>query len=232
MMGLARNRAASHDAFIHSPSFWRTAAAIGFALATLISAALPSHAQLSDRDRADIARIEDFFNSITTMTARFIQLSPNGRFAQGTIHMQRPDKLRFEYDPPVSYLLIVDDGDPVFYDQTEAMGDPVFWSVNDTPLKFLFGEVKLEGNVAILGVERGPGILRIRLAELEKEDEWKVEITFSDRPFALKKWSIVDPEGAAIHVAIMEPRFGVEIDPQLFVFRTDKRMEGRAGRDR
>ena len=131
-----------------------------------------------------------------------------------------------------SITALLDSAEPAATaDQTEAMGDPVFWSVNDTPLKFLFGEVKLEGNVAILGVERGPGILRIRLAELEKEDEWKVEITFSDRPFALKKWSIVDPEGAAIHVAIMEPRFGVEIDPQLFVFKTD-RMEGRAGHDR
>lgn len=192
--------------------------------------AAPAQA-LSPEDEADVKRVEDYFNSMTTMEARFIQLSPNGRFAQGSIHLNMPPgQLRFEYDPPVPYLLIVNDGDVIFYDkEIEA---PSFLSLSQTPLEFLLGgEVKLSGEVTVVGVERGPGILRVRVVQTEKQEQGMVEITFSDRPFVLKKWSLVDSEGQAIHVALLDARFGIDLDPKLFEFE-DTRMLDSAGGDR
>ena len=49
----------------------------------------------TDADKRDLGRIEDYFNGITTLQARFLQLSPNGRTAEGNLYISRPGRLRF-----------------------------------------------------------------------------------------------------------------------------------------
>jgi outer membrane lipoprotein-sorting protein len=178
--------------------------------------------QLSEADARDVARIEDYFNRITTLEARFLQLSPNGRFAQGSLYMQRPGRLRFEYDDPVPYLLIADGSQVIFYDR--ELDTPSYVSIGATPLEFLLAEtVSLDNGVEVHKIERGPGVMRITLSMEGKADEGLVQITFSERPFALKKWTLIDAEGQALHVAILDPRFDVELDPALFKFDNKKR---------
>ncbi len=45
------------------------------------------------------ARIEQHLNSINTLRARFLQISPAGEISRGTVLMSRPGKLRIDYDP-------------------------------------------------------------------------------------------------------------------------------------
>ena len=54
-------------------------------------------------------QIEQYFNSIRSLKARFVQSNPNGSVVQGTLYVRRPGRMRFEYDPP-SQLKIVADG--------------------------------------------------------------------------------------------------------------------------
>jgi outer membrane lipoprotein-sorting protein len=52
-----------------------------------------------------------------------------------------------------------------------------------------------------------------------------VQITFSERPFELKKWSLISPNGVAIHIALLNARFGIALDPKLFEFKDPKFYE-------
>ena len=200
----------------------RSAAAV-LALGCVLTLALidrPEAARaeaLSAEDEADVKRIEDYFNQIGTLQARFIQLSPNGRFAQGSLYLSRPDKLRFEYDPPIPYLLIAQGGRVIFYDK--ELETPAFVSVSDTPLEFLLSNsVSLSQDVTVTQVERGPGTLRVTMVQTTKPEDGAVQITFSERPFEVKKWSLIDSRGTAVHIAILDPRFGIPLDPTLFKF--------------
>lgn len=199
----------------------RTAAAVvalGCALTLGLADRAARAATLSAQDVADVKRVEDYFNQIGTLQARFIQLSPNGRFAQGSLYLWRPDKLRFEYDPPIPYLLIAEGGRVIFYDK--ELETPAFVSVSDTPLEFLLASsVSLSQDVTVTQVERGPGTLRITLVQTSKPEDGAVQITFSERPFEVKKWSLIDSRGTAVHIAILDPRFGVDLDPTLFEFK-------------
>src|SRR5262245_127066 len=53
--------------------------------------------QLTEEDRADLKRVEEYLNGIRTMQARFQQFSPNAGLAFGNIYMRRPGQLRVEY---------------------------------------------------------------------------------------------------------------------------------------
>ena len=43
-----------------------------------------------------------------------------------------------------------------------------------------------------------------------------VTLVFSDHPFALRKWEVVDAQGMTTQVALVDPQFDVEIDKGLF----------------
>lgn len=172
-------------------------------------------------DRKDLGRIEDYFNAITTMQARFLQLSPNGRTAEGNLYIARPGRLRFEYDPPIPYLLVADGSQVIFYDK--ELDTPTYVPISSTPLEFLLGQkVSLTGSVTVTNVERRPGIIRITLVQTKNPNDGQVIITFTERPIEVKKWAIVDSKGTTVEVAIFDPRLGLNLDPKLFKFENRK----------
>ena len=79
-----------------------------------------AHAQgaapLNPQDRADIARIEANLNAIHTLHSRFLQVAPNGATSEGQAWLERPGRMRFQYEPPAPFLLVAGHGLLVFYD--------------------------------------------------------------------------------------------------------------------
>jgi outer membrane lipoprotein-sorting protein len=176
---------------------------------------------LSAEDEAAIRRVEDYINSIETMRARFIQLNPNGRTVEGSLYLSRPGRMRFEYDPPVAYWLIADGSQVIFYDK--ELETPTYVSIDDTPLRLLLDEqVSLSNGVRVTRVEHGTGALRVTLVQSGKEEDGTVQITFSERPMEVRKWSMIDAQGVAVHIALIDARYGVELDPKLFVFKNPR----------
>ena len=52
-------------------------------------------APLSAEDRADLARVEAYFNSIASMRSTFLQASSTGLVAKGRVWLRRPGRMRF-----------------------------------------------------------------------------------------------------------------------------------------
>jgi outer membrane lipoprotein-sorting protein len=194
------------------------AAAVVFALGS----PAPARAALSDQDRADIARIEAYLNSIRTLSARFMQVSDAGGTAEGQLFLSRPGKLRLEYDPPVPILLVASSGFLIHYDkQLKAV---THLPINSTPAGLLVREhIALSGDVTVKAVERGPGSLRVTVVQSKDPDAGRITLTFSERPFALSNWQVVDPQGNVTRVALIDPHVGMPLDPALFRF-TDPGM--------
>ena len=44
-------------------------------------------------------------------------------------------------------------------------------------------------------------------------------LIFSDKPLALRKWEITDPQGVRTSVSLADVRRGLKLDPQLFQFK-------------
>ena len=51
---------------------------------------------LTKQDIADIVRIERHLNANKTVSARFLQVSSNGEYSEGMVHIQRPGRMRLE----------------------------------------------------------------------------------------------------------------------------------------
>src|SRR4028119_1738521 len=57
---------------------------------------------------AVIERANAYFTGLGTLVADFTQVGGDGRRMGGTLYLQRPGKVRFEYDPPATLEVIAD----------------------------------------------------------------------------------------------------------------------------
>jgi len=172
---------------------------------------------LTQEESADIRRIENYLNGIKTMQARFTQINPDGSSAQGTLHVQRPGLLRFDYDPPDSYLVVANGVWFIYVDRELQQASHI--PLRQTLAWFLVREpVSLTDDVSITRFERGPGIMRVSFIETDEPESGSVTFSFSDHPLQLRSWSITDPQRQDTRVTIDSPKFGLALDPELFRF--------------
>jgi outer membrane lipoprotein-sorting protein len=204
-------------------------AKILLALLTLVTvAATPLvPAQLSDRDRADIARIEAYLNGVRTMVSPFMQTASDGSTASGMVYLQRPGKLRIDYDPPSPILIMSTSGQLVYFDK--SLKQVTYVPTSATPAGLLVqDQVKLSGDVTVIRMQRGPGVIRVSLVRTSEPEAGQVTLIFADQPLQLKQWTVVDGRGVETQVALMDPVLGGPIDPKRFEF-LDPRTPGGGG---
>ena len=189
-------------------------------------AAPPRPARLSPQDEAELARVQAYLNDIRTMQSRFQQFSGEGGTAAGTIYLQRPGKMRIVYDDP-SPILIVADGREVYY-WDKKLQELSQINVDETPAWFLLRpEIKLSGDVTITGFERAPGALRIAMTQTKNPDQGSLTLVMSERPLELRQWTVVDAQQRPITVALVDPHFGVQLNPNLFIWTEQRSTSGR-----
>ena len=134
---------------------------------------------------------ENWFNRITTMKARFIQTSDDGSSAMGDFYMRRPHRARFDYDDPVDIVLITTE---VWLHIDEPSRRTVTsYPISETPLKILFSEkVRLHHEGITTTATSDDGVLSVRLAKPTGHDAGVILLEFTEKPFALRRWTITD----------------------------------------
>ena len=135
--------------------------------------------------------------------------------------MSRPGRMRFEYDPPESILMIADGLFFVYIDRDLEQTTHVF--LKSTPLSFLVQEkIVFKGDVTVTEIERPPGILQIKIKKTKEPELGSIQLVFSDKPLALRKWVVVDTQNIMTTVNLTGIQTGIKLDPKLFTFSTKK----------
>ena len=161
-----------------------------------------------------IFKAEKWLNSITSMTADFIQISSDGGSAEGKIFIKKNHGFRFEYSPP-SPLLIVGRGNWVI------VQDLIENTSNNYPLyqtpfsRFLSDNVSLspEGFQTLSRTKNG--ILEIKVVSNEENGGF-LQLDFSTNPFQLRRWIIIDQIGTEIIVTLQNHKFDVDLPASTF----------------
>jgi outer membrane lipoprotein-sorting protein len=180
-------------------------------------------AALSDRDRADIAAAEAWFNRLTSLKARFLQIAQNGAAAEGTAWIVRPGKMRFEYDQE-PMLLVASHGQ--FFHFDKALRQPSTVPISSTPLGLLLrDQVSFSGDVAVTRVERSGGLVRITIQRSAAPQEGRLTLVFSEQPFELKQWAVVDAQGMETRVSLYGQEYGGRYPGLLFEFNDPRFRE-------
>jgi outer membrane lipoprotein-sorting protein len=202
----------------------RTALAAGLSVAGFgaicgpVAAQMVNQAQLSVQDRADLARIEAYLNSVRSLKARFVQTAPGGAITQGLALMQRPGRMRFQYDPPSPFLLVANYG--ILYFRDAQLDQTSNIPLSRTPLGILLGDhTALSGDVTVTKFVRLPDQFQVSLLRTASPGEGTLTLIFADNPLTLRQWVVLDQQGNQTRVAFTQMEVGASLDNKQFDYR-------------
>ncbi|WP_309082653.1 outer membrane lipoprotein carrier protein LolA [Chelativorans sp.] len=165
--------------------------------------------------QSDIAqRIAQHFSSVRTMTGEFVQFGPRGEQTGGKFYIERPGKLRFDYEPPAQFR-VTSDGRTVVL-ENKKMDTVQIYSLSQTPLQVLLGErIDLSAaNVQDVKVE--PDLTTVRLLDRQMGNNSTITMMFDSKTYDLKQWTISDAQGRDTTVMIFNVKTGVTFDQSVF----------------
>ena len=188
----------------------------------LAAAAAPAGAQdvarpmaLTAQDRADLARIEAYLNGLRTLKARFLQIAPDGATSAGHAWIERPGRMRFEYDPPSPFLLVAGGGNGMFFDK--SLNQVTYFPLSQTPLGILLSEnIRLGGDVTVTAITRMPGQIQVTLVRTKSPGDGSITLVFADTPLLLRQWVVLDAQQRETRVSLFNMALGGRFDRKLF----------------
>jgi outer membrane lipoprotein-sorting protein len=187
-------------------------AAGGFAIQSVAGLGLvaPAHAAASEAAQ----KIADHFASVRTMTGEFVQFGPRGEQTGGKFYIERPGKIRFNYDGSSGFK-VISDGQSVVLDN-KKMNTMDLYPLSKTPLKLLLDErIDLSGN-KVRSVKEEDDLTTIQLADKSVFGNSRITMMFDPKSYDLRQWTITDAQGKDTTVMIFNVRQGVKIDQDLF----------------
>lgn len=178
-------------------------------------AAPPARVATQDAAAA-VRRANAYFNGITTLVGEFTQSGNDGKKTSGTLYVQKPGKLRFEYDRP-SPLEIIADGTSVAVRNRKLATQDLYF-INQTPLKFLLrANIDLARDTKILDVNQGADVTSIKIEDKATfGGTSRITLVFSSSDFSLRNWIVSDPQGYETRVALSNIDLRKTPDPGLF----------------
>lgn len=194
-----------------------------FALVFLLMAA-PVQAAVGEHI-ADIQKAEDYLRSLDTAQADFILKDSNGAKLSGIFKLDRPGRLRFDYNE-VKDFIVADGYFIYFYDaqMEEQTNAPIGQTLADFLLR---KDIKLTGDVTVTDVTKSNGQTAITLIQTAEPGAGSLQLFFSDVPFQLTRWIVRDSTGAVSEIMLKNMQRGVKFPSSTFAYIDPKLGTGR-----
>ena len=150
------------------------------------------------------------------MTADFVQIGPDGTRSEGQLYVERPGRMLFRFAPPARLEIVADGRSVAVRDQKLDTQDLYF--IAQTPLKFLLADH--------IDIAKDTTVKRVTIddnaATIEIEDKAtfggtaEIALVFDPDTFALKQWTVLDPQGFQTVVTLFNVDLTTEPDRDLF----------------
>ncbi len=175
--------------------------------------------------RAALERVNAYLNSVSFLVGDFVQVGPDGSRTDGNFYLQKPGKIRFEYNPPSPVELIANGSAVAVRDRKLATQD--IYPLSQTPLRFLLAEkMNLLRDANVVGVSQDELFISVVIEEKTAiAGTHRLMIMFGVQDNQLKQWTITDPQGYDTTIAIYNLDASRRPDPRLFVINFERTLQ-------
>jgi outer membrane lipoprotein-sorting protein len=159
-------------------------------------------------------KIADHFSSVKTMQGEFVQFGPRGEQTAGKFFLERPGKVRFNYEKP-SPMRVIADGKSVVIGNSKLKTWDIY-PLSKTPLALLLDErIDLNGKM-VRDVKEEPDLITIKLGDRSIFADSTITMMFDPESYDLRQWTITDNQGKDTSVMIFNTQTGVSFDKTVF----------------
>ena len=178
------------------------------------------------KQRGLVDKVSAYLSRVHVMSGTFSQIGADGRRAGGQFYIQKPGKVRFEYDPPSPIDIIADGRSVVVRDRRLATQD--LYPLSQTPLRFLLSDkIDLLRDTNVTNVMADELFISIVVEEKQVlVGTSKLMMMFDAKDLELRQWVVTDPQGYDTTVAVSNLDSSRRPDPSMFTIDyTDYRRD-------
>jgi outer membrane lipoprotein-sorting protein len=166
--------------------------------------------------KAQAAKVSAYLSSLSTLVGNFVQVGPDGSRTKGDFFIQKPGKVRFEYDAPSQIAMIADGSSLAVRDKKLATQD--IYPLSQTPLRYLLADrIDLLRDTNVVDVTADDLYISVIIEEKNAlVGTSRLMLMLGAKDNQLKQWTVTDPQGYDTTVAIYNLDTTKKPDPGLF----------------
>jgi outer membrane lipoprotein-sorting protein len=224
-MALAENAPAPKRPSAQSPTPARPPVSIVPPNAAVAQAQQPG--TFDDKQKALVTKVSNYLSSVQTLVGDFVQVGPDGRRTEGQFYIQKPGKVRFEYNPPSPVEVIADGRSVVVRDRKLATQQ--LWPLSQTPLRFLLSDkIDLMRDTNVVSVGADDTFVTVVIEESNTlVGTSRLMMMVGAKDYQLRQWTVTDPQGFDTTVAVYNLDTTKKPDPGMFNIPIPEREDPR-----
>ena len=166
--------------------------------------------------KAQAAKVSTYLSSLQTLVGNFVQVGPDGSKTKGDFYIQKPGKVRFEYDAPSPIAIVADGSMVAVRDRKLATQD--IYPLSQTPLRYLLSDrIDLMKDTNVVSVTADDLFISVTIEEKQLLiGTSRLMLMVGAKDGQLKQWTVTDPQGYDTTVAVYNLDTSKKVDPGLF----------------
>jgi len=175
--------------------------------------------------RALVDRVSRYLSGLQTLIGDFVQIGPDGARTTGKFYIQKPGKVRFEYEPPSPIDVVADGSSVVVRDRRLATQD--LYPLSQTPLRYLLADqIDLVRDTNLVAVSQDNTFVTVTIEEKQiLVGTHRLVLMFGAKDMQLRQWTVTDPQGYETTVAVYNLDVSHKPDPDLFTINYQSRIQ-------
>ena len=146
-------------------------------------------------EKLPLSALSAYFNAMTTAEGTFQQINNDGSVSTGEILIKRPGRMRFEYDPPDTALVLAANRAVYILDK-KSNQPPETYPLRRTPLWIILQrDVDLAAAKMVVGHDFDETSTIVTAQDPENPELGTIRMYFTAGPIALRQWVITDEYG-------------------------------------
>ncbi len=171
-------------------------------------------------NRAILTKVENAYNDIRTLKAKFAQFNSKVKddLQTGTLYMSRPGQMRLVYEKGSPLEFYAANGFLIYHDKD--LKEVSYFDLNQTPVSLILKK-KIRFNDPEFLVTDVQDVLDeyyVTAVKKEAAELGSLTLIIDKDTMQLKQWDVVDMQGIKSTVSLYDIQKNVPVDKSLFLF--------------
>ncbi len=172
---------------------------------------------LTPEQTAAIDTVNRYFNALSNLRGRFVQIDPDQKQTRGKFYVNKPGKFRFDYAAP-SRKIVVSDGRFLAIQDLDLRNEDVY-QLDNTPFRILLRrDVNILRDARVLAVSQDADRIALTLTERGPDATGEITVILSLKPKpAMAGWTTRDAQGLETKITVSDLDIPEKLDSKLFL---------------